>query len=323
MITYFHRNLKAGFSINKVTQTVVSGMNTKEEYYMPHAGASVNVLFENLLYVYRHRNKSGLNHVTGDVHYVIMALIGCKSVLTIHDTFLLDFNKLSLLKRLVVEWFWFRIPLKLATKVVCISEHTKQSVEKYTKRNDIVVIHNAVDPSFKNEEKVLTAKTINVLLIGTNPNKNLERTFEALKGLDCIVTIIGKLTQIQEKILTSNNVKFDIKMNLSDSEMIEEYKKTDIVSFISLYEGFGMPIIEANKIGRAVITSDIPVLHEVAGDSAVFVNPYDVEDMKNGFIRLFSDDALRKECIERGFKNVQRFDVNVIRKKWNQLYKTL
>ena len=112
-------------------------------------------------------------------------------------------------------------------------------------------------------------------------------------------------------------------MNLSDSEMIEEYKKTDIVSFISLYEGFGMPIIEANKIGRAVITSDIPVLHEVAGDSAVFVNPYDVEDMKNGFIRLFSDDALRKECIERGFKNVQRFDVNVIRKKWNQLYKTL
>lgn len=323
MVTYFHRNLKAGFSINKVTQTIVAGITPKEEYIMPYAGASLRAILYNILFVYKHRNNKEINHVTGDIHYVILGLIGCTSVLTIHDTVSLDFNNLSPFKRKIVEWLWYRIPIKLATKVVCISEHTKQSVEKYTKRKDIVVIHNAVDPSFEKKEKKLTSKIINVLLIGTNPNKNLERTFEALKGLDCHVTIIGKMTQTQEKILISNNIKYDMKINLSDSEMIEEYKKTDVVSFISLFEGFGMPIIEANKVGRPVITSDIPVLHEVAGNSAVYVNPLDINNIRHGFIRLFSEEPLRKECVERGLENVKRFDVNVIRNEWINLYDSL
>ena len=114
-----------------------------------------------------------------------------------------------------------------------------------------------------------------------------------------------------------------MKINLSDSEMIEEYKKTDVVSFISLFEGFGMPIIEANKVGRPVITSDIPVLREVAGDAAYFVDPTSVESIRNGFLQLLEDANLRQSLVEKGYENVKRFDVNKIRNQWINLYNSI
>jgi glycosyltransferase involved in cell wall biosynthesis len=104
---------------------------------------------------------------------------------------------------------------------------------------------------------------------------------------------------------------------------MNEYVYCDIVSFISLFEGFGMPIIEANKIGRPVITSTIPVVREVAGDSAVFVDPYDVNQIENGFSSLFNDQQIRKDCVEKGLKNVTRFDSLVISSQYSQLYNQL
>ena len=323
MITYFHRNLKAGFSINKVTQTIVSCIKTKEEFYMPHAGASLYVLFDNLLYVYRHRNKTGINHITGDVHYCILGLIGCKTVLTIHDTVSLDFNKLSILKRFLVEWFWFRLPMKFSIKVVCISEETRRCVERYTSRRDITVIHNAIDPIFYQSDKDLSQKPKRVLLIGTNPNKNLERTFDALKGIDCEVTIVGRLSESQLSVIERNNIKYVIKTGLSDEQIVEEYVNADIVSFVSLFEGFGMIVIEANKVGRPVITSDIPVLREVAGDAAYFVDPTSVESIRNGFLQLFENANLRQSLVEKGYENVKRFNVNNIRNQWINLYNSI
>ena len=114
-----------------------------------------------------------------------------------------------------------------------------------------------------------------------------------------------------------------MKINLSDSEMIEEYKKTDVVSFISLFEGFGMPIIEANKVGRPVITSDIPVLREVAGDAAYFVYPNDIESIRNGYIRLLEDADLRLNLVNKGFENAKRFEVNGIRNQRINLYNSI
>lgn len=323
MITYFHRNLKAGYSINKVTQTIVACVDDKEEFFMPHAGASFADLLGNLIFTYKHRNKNGINHVTGDIHYVILSLIGCRSVLTVHDTVLLDYHNLPFFKKLIAEWLWFRIPLKLATKVVCISEQTKNRVQRFTRRNDIEVIHNAVDPSFKGYVKEKSGRHNNILFIGTNPNKNLERSFAALKGLDCHITIIGKLSPSLINSLRLNNLSYENKVGLSDIDIINEYKQADIVSFISLFEGFGMPIVEANAIGRPVIASDIPVLHEVAGDSALFVNPLDINEIKKGYIKLLSNYSLQEEYAIKGHINAKRFDVKRISEEWNNLYVSL
>ena len=125
MIIYFHRNKSAGFSINKVTQTVIAGFKDKKEFFLPLCGGSLSVVLRNIIFTLRHRDRSAINHMTGDAQYVILALVGCKSVLTVHDTVSLEFNKMGHVKKFVFEWLWYRLPLKLATKVVCISEETK------------------------------------------------------------------------------------------------------------------------------------------------------------------------------------------------------
>lgn len=320
-IVFFHRNIKAGYSINKVTQTIVSTIKDKEEYYVPCY--RFGGILRNLWFVFRRRNKNGINHITGDIHYCILALMGCKSVLTIHDTVALDFNKGSWFLYMIAEWLWFRIPLKFATKVVCISEETRKSVQRLTKRRDIEVINNAVDPSFETVLKDSCEKPYKILIIGTNANKNIERTIKALKGLNCEVCIIGHLNKFQKQLLCDLNITYQNKNNLSDKEIIQEYIDCDIVSFVSLYEGFGMPIIEANAVGRPVVASNIPVLIEVAGDSALFVNPYDVVSIREGFINIIENPKLRQECVQRGLVNVKRFEQSKIRLQWMNMYDEL
>lgn len=322
-ITYFHRNIKAGFSINKVTQTVVSHFDSKREYYMPSHRASILDLIKNTLYIFKHRDKNGINHITGDIHYGVIGLIGCKSILTVHDTVFVDYNKYGFFKKKVVELLWFRLPLKFATKIVCISEATKDALKRFTSRKDIIVIHNSVDSQFKYVPKDSSEFKHRILFIGTSPNKNLERTAEALKGLNCHLRIVGRLSDRQADILTNVGIEYSNVSGLTDDQMIQEYIDCDIVSFISEFEGFGMPIIEANKVGRPVITSTIPVLREVGGDSCIFVNPYDVEDIRNGFVSLLKDSRLRAKCVESGLKNVERFSVKSVLNQWLKLYQSV
>lgn len=321
-ITYFHRNLKAGFSINKVSQYVTKNISDKEEFYVPCSDASLRSIVKNILYVFKHRNRNGINHITGDIHYCIISLIGCKSVLTIHDTVLLDFNKYSRFKKYIFKLLWFDIPLKIATKVVCISNATKNNLLKYTNRKDIIVIPNMLDTAIvpcppKNHD------VKDILIIGTNPNKNVARMIEALQGLNVTVTIIGKLDSNIKSILCKKEINYINKANLTDQEIINEYNKTDILVFCSLFEGFGMPILEANAVGRSIVCSDLPVLREIAGKSAIFVNPYDVESIKCGITQLISDQGLRNTLIEEGYKNVMRFTPAIIMKQWLSLYNNL
>lgn len=322
-ITYFHRNLKSGYSINKVSQTFIREILDKDEFYVPCLGASLSKVIKNIWFIFRHRSKNGINHITGDIHYGILALLGTKSVVTFHDTGMVDNQQFGFFKHLLLEWLWVRIPAVIATKVVCISGETKKHIQKYVGRKDIVVIHNAVDPSFKTVLKDQSESPYNVLLIGTGYNKNLERTVPALQGIDCKLTIIGKLSCDQEIMLRDSKINYDNKFNLSDDEVRIEYEKSDVVSFISLFEGFGMPVIEAQKVGRPVITSSIPVLKEVGGDACVYVDPENVDDMHNGFVKLFSDAELRKQCVERGLENVKRFELEEILSEWNNLYNSL
>lgn len=320
---FFHRNKTAGFSIDKVTQNIIKNFNDREEYYAPCYNASPFSILKNIIYVFCHRQKNAINHVTGDIHYCILGLIKCKSVLTIHDTVSLDFNKYSSFYRFVLEWLWYRIPLYFAKNVVCISEETKKSVMRFSNRKDIRVIYNAVDPKMVFAPKKINLQIPRILIIGTNPNKNIERTIEALAGIECIVVIVGVLNETHKKLLQRNNTLYENKYNLSDDEIIEEYKKCDIVSFVSLYEGFGMPIIEANAIGRPVICSDIPVLHEVANDAAAFVNPYDVEEIRKTFCTLKSSSYLCQDLIEKGQRNICRFEQSKILKEWSDFYSTI
>lgn len=320
MIIYFHRNKVAGFSINKVAQTIVREIEDKEEYYMPSAGSGIKDLIANILFIRKHRKKGAIHHITGDVHYGILGLIGYKSVLTIHDTVGLDFVKMSKFKALVYELLWFRIPIMLATKVLCISEVTKTYLMKYSSRKDIQVVHNAIDSTLEFRTPKPIEDTVKILFIGTKDNKNLIRCFEALKGIDCQVTIVGKLKPEQKESLKENGISYTNKYNLSDEELNNEYYNCDIVSFCSLFEGFGMPALEANQAGRPVLCSAIPVLKEVASDAVCYADPYNVASIRDGYMRIINDETYRQQLIENGKKNIAQYLPSVIKKEWEDVY---
>lgn len=322
-VIYFHRNTKTGFSINKVTQTIVREIEDKEEYYMPSAGSGIKDLIANIQFIRKHRKKGAIHHITGDVHYGTLGLIGYKSVLTIHDTVGLDFVKMSKVKSLIYELLWFRIPIMIATKVLCISEVTKSYLMKYSSRKDIQVIHDAIDSTLQFSSPKPIEGTVKILFIGIKDNKNLIRCFEALKGIDCHVTVVGKLKPEQVKALEENGISYSSKFNLSDEELNAEYYNCDIVSFCSLFEGFGMPALEANQAGRPVLCSTIPVLKEVAGDAASFVDPFDVNSIRDGYLRLIKDEAYRLELVNKGKTNVLKYLPSAIKKQWEEVYNEL
>ncbi|PZR04182.1 MAG: glycosyltransferase family 1 protein, partial [Flavobacterium psychrophilum] len=108
--------------------------------------------------------------------------------------------------------------------------------------------------------------------------------------------------------------------NLTDEEILDKYKSADIVSFVSTYEGFGMPIVEANAIGRVVITSRILSMPEVAGNAAHLVDPYDVQSIRDGIIKVITDAQYRNALIANGYLNRQRFSAETIALQYAAIY---
>lgn len=320
-ITYFYRNHKAGYSIKKVSDLYVNKMENKEVFEMPSQYASIKSILQNIWYTFKHRNKRGINHITGDIHYCIIPLMFCKTVLTIHDTCVYD--RAKGFKKIIFKYFWYKIPLMLATKIVCISESTKHSIMRFTKRTDISIIYNAVDPHIHFSEKQFDTNFPKILLIGTNWNKNITRTLIALSVIKCHVTIIGELSKEHLETISRYNISYTNKTHLTDEEINAEYQNTDIVSFCSEYEGFGMPIIEANATGRIVITSNITPMTEIGGESAIYVNPYNIEEIRLAFKYIISNESIRSKHIELGINNIKRFNLNSIVEQYKNLYRTI
>ena len=325
VITYFHRHSKAGFSINKVSQTYIREIGKElniKQFFVPCHRADPISCIRNVLFTFLHRNKNGVNHITGDIHYCILGLIGCKSVLTIHDTCTIEYNQNKIKKKLMTI-IWYKIPLLLASKIVCISEKTKNELLKITVRNDMEVIYNSIDPLFQPVQKEFNREKPVILHIGTGWNKNLTNVALALRHISCCLRIIGKLSSEQKDFLEKNSINYSEKYDLTDCEIIEEYINCDIVSFCSIFEGFGMPIIEANAVGRAVLTSKIEPMTEVAGDSALLVDPKNMNDIKDGFLSIIQDDSLRNKIVQNGYKNIRRFNLKDITNEYIELYNIL
>jgi glycosyltransferase involved in cell wall biosynthesis len=324
-ITYFHRSKNYGFSIENVFAPIISEIKKKytvSEYYLPYKKFNPGTFFKNLLFTYKHRNKNGINHVSGDTHYILLALITCKSVLTIHDLVFLQNtgNKIDYM----LKWLlWLYLPLKIADKIICISETTRQEVLKHIKNNKISVIHNPINVSFKFSEKKFNMNNPVILHIGTGWNKNLTRVIEALENIPCHLRIIGKLTNEYILLLNEKHIFYSNRYSLSDGDIIQEYQNCDIVSFPSIYEGFGMPIIEGQAIGRIVVTSNIPPMTEIGENSVVFVNPLDIESIRNGFLEIINNQEKRAALLEKSKENITRFSIEKIVNLYIKIYETI
>jgi glycosyltransferase involved in cell wall biosynthesis len=277
---------------------------------------------KNCIYTFKYRNKEGINHITGHIHDVILALFHQHTVLTIHDLVFLD-NVKNPIKRFYKWLFWLYFPIKLADRTICISSETRNNVLKHIRSDKLSVIMNPIDPCFECVEKKFNDKKPVILHIGTGWNKNLKRTIEALRGISCHLRIIGKINNDIIELLHDVRIEYSNVYNLTDEEIRQEYIHCDIVNFPSEYEGFGMPIIEGQKTGRIVITSHIEPLIEVSGGAAEFVNPKRVESIREGYIHIIRNKQYRENLIQIGLKNVERFSVQAIAKQYMNLYQGL
>lgn len=264
-----------------------------------------------------------VNHVTGDVNYLNLLFRKQKNIITILDCGLLE--RLTGIKQLIAKLIWFSIPIARAKYVVAISQATKDEILKYVKcdPDKIKVIHVSISPVFHRVEKEFNKEKPVILHIGTAPNKNLSGHIKALAGINCKLVIIGKFNNNYIKELKENNIDYENFVDLTDEEVFEQYKTCDIVLFASTYEGFGMPIVEANTVGRPVVTSNLLSMPEVADDAALIVNPYSIDEIRAAILKIINDDGYRNELIKLGFENAKKYRLDVVSEKYFDLYKEI
>ena len=269
------------------------------------------------------RHKAEINHVTGDTNFLVLGLPRKNTILTIHDCGLLDGK--NLISKWILWAFWLKLPVKHCRFLTVVSEATKADVIRYTNcpAEKIRVIPTVIKSEFKQSPKTFSKKYPIFLHIGNSPNKNLERHAAALRGIPCCFHIIGQISEEQIILLNDYKIDYKISVNLSEEDMLKAYESADILLFCSLIEGFGMPIVEAQTVGRVVITSNISSMPEVAGQGACFVNPLSIEDIRAGIESVLNNDSYRISLIEKGFENTQRFDPKTVAKQYNQLYREL
>lgn len=316
-----HRNPAAGYSIYRCFKAFKKELDI-DEIFVPEHHITIKNIIKNIIYIRKNTDKSDIIHITGDIHYVLLGLIGRKTILTIHDTVLLD-NCKNKLKWIFYYLFWFYFPCKIAKKVICISEETARCLNKYIKCN-VQVIPDPISSDFEKNEKEFNTNCPSILHIGTGWNKNIDNVIKALSGLNIKLIIIGEINNNTKELLNISNLNYVVKKGLSDSEIINEYINSDIISFPSIYEGFGLPILEGQSIGRVVITSNIEPHKAVAGcNGAILVDPFSITSIRDGFLLAINNKTIRDEIILNGYKNVQNYSEPKIIELYKETYKSL
>ena len=281
-----------------------------------YTGASPIRILKNIWSV--KADPANIYHITGDVHYMALAYRK-RAILTVHDV---DsaFTR-SYIKRTYVRLFWFWLPALFVKKITVISEFTKQQLTAIIPSfaHKITVVYNPVNPKIQPHIKDFNM-TPTILLLGTKSNKNLERSLQAIKDIPCKVVIVGELNAAQTRLLASLKISYTHKQHISFEAIVTCYKQADIVCFPSLYEGFGMPIIEAQATGRVVLSSNIGAMKEIAGKGAHLVDPYSVAAIREGILKIMKDPFYRERLIANGFTNAAKYSLDNTVSSYMRLY---
>jgi glycosyltransferase involved in cell wall biosynthesis len=325
-IVFIERKPTASVSIESVFRQIAKDLWDEYDYdiefqQLPY-GYGIASIIKNLLF-FRPR-PADIYHITGDVHYIALRLPGRKTVLTIHD--LVFLRRRTGLRRALLKWLFLTGPVHRVARLTTISNATRNEIaaELPALAKPVEVITNPLIDGFVAEPlEPFNAERPVILQIGTTPNKNLETLIEALRGTTCSLRIIGDISPDIGNRLKNAAVEYSNATQLDEQAIVDEYRNADIVTFCSTYEGFGLPIIEAQAMRKPVVTSNIPPMNEVAGEGAVLVDPHDPSAIRAAIERIRDDDLFRQNVIQNGIENLKRFDSGSIAREFEAVYRGL
>lgn len=203
-----------------------------------------------------------------------------------------------------------------AHKIITTSEYSKKTIVEWANINPekVVVITCGVSRDFAPEGRRYAPGYPYLLHVGnTKPHKNVPRLLKAFSTarIDKHIRLVlmGKPTNELNDLIQSLHLQERVVFSgiLNEAELAEYYRGALAVLFPSLYEGFGLPVLEGMASGVPVLTSDATSLPEVAGDAAILIDPYRTESIADGIETIIHDTALRKTLIEKGLERAALF----------------
>lgn len=307
------------------------------EYKAPVYGVK-----EQLYFPYGELNKLKLKllHVP---HYNVPLFYPGKIITTIHDVTHIVFPE-YLPHKLALSYARFMISraLKKSQHILTVSENTKRDLVHYFKvdPNKITVVYNGINPNYGirsiNEydylyDKYGIPKSKKILLYVGNqkPHKNLERLLYAFAKSkyreESVLVFAGKkfgaYTKLEELAVQLELEKHLIYTGIvSQEDLISLYNLADLFVFPSLYEGFGIPPLEAMACGTPVICSNTSSLPEVVGEAAHMIDPYSINALQEAIDLILEREDLQKELIDKGLERVKRFSWKVCADKTYEIY---
>ena len=290
----------------------------------PTSRAAVRVVWEQLAQPWALR-KIGADLVHGPV-FIGPLLASCPVVVTIHDLSFIRFPEMFRPANRLYLTMLTRLSARRARRLIAVSAHAAAESTRLlgVPSERIDVVYHGVDPVFRPlpDDEVAAFRQRRglperfVLCVGTlEPRKNLVRLVEAFArardGRVGLVLAGGKgwlydelFARVKALGLTGEVIFPGYVMN---EELPLWYNAATALAYPSLYEGFGLPVLEAQACGTPVLTSNVSSLPEAAGDAAVMVDPYDVEALAAGLDRLLADEPLRHELRSAGLAHASQF----------------
>lgn len=273
-----------------------------------------------------------------------------KTVVTVHDltplVFAEDFPKGV---KGFLKWQIQKMALKNTDALITDSHASKKDIIKIVGvlPHKVSVVYLSAGEEFKiinNSELIIQnlRKKYNLpkhfgLYVGdATPNKNLPRIIEAIKKVKTPLVMVGRalVSDFDSKnpwnkdlasvsLQTENNPLFVKTGFVPTNDLAALYNMAEFLVMPSLYEGFGLPVLEAMACGCSVITSKEGSLEEVAGDGAFYVDPYSVESIAEGIEKVFNDKKLQEELSEKGLENVKKFSLKKTIQDTSAVYESL
>lgn len=251
------------------------------------------------------------------VSYIVPCLIGRKKscIPIVHDLIAFQ-NEPHDKKAQFIERITLKRAVFFAASICTVSESTKNDLQKRYPSLSSKIIHPIFAGPFTHPRETSASDGKTILCIATLcPRKNQLRLIEAFTSLPEKIRSISQLIlvgkrgwndeEIVKKIESTKNVVW--KNYLSDTECSRLLSQAAVFAFPSLYEGFGMPVLDAFAAGVPVLTSDRGSLKEVAGDAALLIDPEDSKSISEGLEKLLTDASLRETLIQKGLKQAKNF----------------